>query len=98
MNYENSYAPPNNCIPSSANIIINRNKRNSKLIIDCTLFIKLNTKFLNDLQYLVTLNIRKRRNALNTDIPYDVLGFIIETITSKILPPITMQSNLLKDD
>ena len=44
--------PPNNCIPSSANISMNKKSRNNREIID---LIELNreiTKFLKDDQYL----------------------------------------------
>lgn len=44
--------PPNTCIPSKANITINRNKSNSKEAMDCIEFNNDATKFERDLQYL----------------------------------------------
>lgn len=55
------------------------------------------TKFLNDDQYLVTLNILSKRKALNTDRPNDP-PLTSDQITSKIEPLMTTQSNRLKDD
>lgn len=55
------------------------------------------TKFLNDDQYLVTLNILSKRKALNTDRPKDP-PLTADQITSKIEPLMTTQSNRLKDD
>lgn len=55
------------------------------------------TKFLNDDQYLVTLNILSKRKALNTERPNDP-PLTADQITSKIEPLMTTQSNRLKDD
>jgi len=60
-------------VPSSKlNVPPNRLKRkskNSKLRIDFILSIRESTKFLNDIQYLVTLNTRSSFNERNIDIP-----------------------------
>jgi hypothetical protein len=45
--------PPNICIPSKAEMMINNAKSNSKLAIDFIEFINDITKFLNDDQYLI---------------------------------------------
>lgn len=55
------------------------------------------TKLRKEDQYFVTLNIRSKRRALNTDNPNDP-PFTSDHITSNIEPDITTQSNLLKAD
>lgn len=47
-----TYSPPNNCIPSKANININKKSRNRRLSILLIAFNKDNTKLRNDAQYL----------------------------------------------
>jgi hypothetical protein len=47
-----TYSPPNSCMPSSANIKINKKSRNRSEIIDRILFSRESTKFLSDDQYL----------------------------------------------
>jgi hypothetical protein len=67
-------APPNNCIPNSAKIRMNKNRRNNKDMMDR---IELNseiTRFLKDDQYFVTLNILRRRRARKTERPNDECG------------------------
>ena len=61
--------PPNICMPNNANMTINRNNNNNKDAID---FIELSndaTRFLNAVQYRVTLNTRNKRTQRSTDIP-----------------------------
>lgn len=77
-------------MPSNANMRINKKSKNKRLIIERILFNSDITKFLSDAQYLVTLNIRNKRNDLNTDIPNDWSGFIAVNTTSNILPTITL--------
>jgi hypothetical protein len=53
------------------------------------------TRFLSEAQYLVTLKMRSSLSERITDIPKDSSGFMYVNMTSKMLPTITMQSNLL---
>lgn len=55
------------------------------------------TRFRSEDQYLVTLKMRSRRNARNTDNPKDP-PFTSDQITSKIEPLMTTQSKRLNDD
>lgn len=89
--------PPNNCMPSRAKISMKRKSRNSKEMMDRIEFNSEITKFLSDDQYLVTLKIRNRRRARNTDKPKEP-PFTSDQITSKIEPLMTTQSKRLKDD
>ena len=57
LNHDNlfiyfTYSPPNNCIPNRANIKMNKNSKNKRLMIERMLFINDITKFLRDAQYL----------------------------------------------
>lgn len=63
--------PPNSCIPSKANIRMNKNSRNNKERMDRIEAIKEITRFRSDDQYFVNLKILKRRNALITEKPND---------------------------
>lgn len=82
-------SPPKSCIPSRANIKINKKSKNKRLIIERILFNSDITKFLSEAQYLVTLKIRNRRSDLSTDMPNDWSGFIAVKTTSNTLPTIT---------
>lgn len=55
------------------------------------------TRFRSSDQYFVTLNMRSRRKALNTDRPNDP-PFTSDQITSKIEPEMTTQSKRLNED
>ena len=50
-------------------IKLKRKSKNSKLRIDFMLSIRESTKFLNDIQYFVTLNTRSSFNERNIDMP-----------------------------
>ena len=89
------HSPPNNCMPNRANININKKSKNNRDMIERILFNNDMTKFLNESQYRVTLNIRSNLSERITDIPNDSSGFIYVKITSNMLPTMTMQSNLL---
>ncbi len=69
-----TYSPPNNCIPSKANISINKNSKKSKLRIERILFNNDMTKLRNEAQYLVTLNIRNNLRERITEMPNDSSG------------------------
>lgn len=89
--------PPNNCMPNSANIRMNKKSRNNSEMI---LLIELSneiTRLRSDDQYLVTLNIRKRRKARRTEKPKDP-PLICDHTTSNIDPQMTTQSKRLNDD
>lgn len=75
---------------------MNKKSKNKSEMIERILFNSDMTKFLSEAQYLVTLNIRSNLNERITDIPNDSSGLMYVNMTSKILPTITMQSNLLK--
>lgn len=47
-----TYLPPKSCIPSKADITINKNNKNKRLIIDFMAFMSDVTKFRKDDQYL----------------------------------------------
>lgn len=89
--------PPNSCIPSRANIRINRNRRNNNDMIDLIEFNNDITKLRSDDQYEVTLKIRSRRSARSTDNPNES-SFSADQITSNIEPNITTQSKRLNAD
>lgn len=55
------------------------------------------TRFRRDDQYFVTLNIRSKRRALNTDKPNDP-PLTADQTTSNIEPEMTTQSKRLKAD
>ena len=55
----NTHSPPNSCIPSSANIKINKKSKNRRLMIERIEFNKEMTRFLSEAQYLVTLKMRE---------------------------------------
>lgn len=61
--------PPKSCIPSKANIRMNKNSRNSNEIMDLMEFSSEMTRFLKEAQYFVTLNILSKRRARSTDKP-----------------------------
>ena len=67
-------APPNSCMPSRANIKINKKSRNNSDRMDRIELRSEMTRFLSDDQYLVTLNILNSRSALNTDNPALAFG------------------------
>lgn len=89
--------PPNSCIPRSANIRMNKKRRNNSEMIDRMELSNEMTRFLRDDQYLVTLNILSRRNARSTDRPNEP-PFTDDQITSNIDPEMTTQSKRLNDD
>lgn len=90
-------SPPKSCIPSNAKIRINRKRRNNKEIIERIEFNKEITRFRNDDQYLVTLNILSNLKALSTDNPKEP-SLYSDQITSNIDPLITTQSKRLNAD
>lgn len=76
---------------------MNKNRRNNNEIIDRIEFSNEMTKFRSDDQYAVTLNIRSKRKARNTDKPNESLLKCVHTI-SKSEPIMTMQSKRLNAD
>jgi hypothetical protein len=50
-----THSPPNSCMPSKANIKINKNSKNKRLIIDLIELSNDMTKFRNEFQYLLSL-------------------------------------------
>uniref|UniRef100_A0A1Y1LV91 Uncharacterized protein n=1 Tax=Photinus pyralis TaxID=7054 RepID=A0A1Y1LV91_PHOPY len=90
-------SPPNSCMPSKANISINRKRRNSKDIMERIELSREMTRLRNEDQYFVTLNIRSRRRARNTERPKEP-PFTSDQITSKMEPEITTQSKRLNAD
>jgi hypothetical protein len=91
-------APPNNCIPSSAKIRMNKKSRKSRDMMDLIELSSEITRFLKDDQYFVTLNILRRRRARSTERPNEDSGLNSDQITSKMDPEITTVSKRLKDD
>lgn len=89
--------PPNNCIPSKANIRMKRKSRNKSDIILLIEFKSEITRFLKLAQYFVTLNILNKRNARRTERPNEP-DLTADHITSNIEPNITTQSKRLKLD
>lgn len=76
---------------------MNKNSKNSNEIIDLIEFSSDITRFLSDDQYLVTLNMRNKRSARNTDKPNDP-PFQCVQIISKSEPKMTTQSKRLNAD
>lgn len=91
-------APPKSCIPSSAKMRMKRKRRNNNEIIDLIELRREMTRFRREDQYLVTLKIRRRRNARRTDRPKEDSGLNSDQITSKMDPEITTLSKRLNDD
>lgn len=89
--------PPNNCIPSRANMRMKRKRRNKSDIILRIELSKEITRFLKLAQYFVTLNILNKRNARRTERPNEP-DLTADHITSNIEPQITTQSKRLKLD
>jgi hypothetical protein len=90
-------APPNNCMPSSAKIRMNKNSRNNREMMDLIELSNDITRFLSDAQYFVTLKMRSSLKALSTERPNDP-DLSSDQTTSKIEPLMTTQSNLLNED
>lgn len=65
--------PPKTCIPSKANITMKRKSSSSRDMIERRELSNEETRFLSELQYFVTLKMRRRRAERNTDTPS---GFI----------------------
>ncbi|TMW46699.1 hypothetical protein DOY81_008219 [Sarcophaga bullata] len=84
-------------MPSRANISMNKKSRNNNEMMDLIEFNNEITRFRNDDQYLVTLNIRSKRKALKTDKPNEP-PLTSDHITSNIEPLMTTQSKRLNDD
>lgn len=55
---------------------MNKKRSNNKDMIDLSELSKEDTKFLSEVQYLVTLNIRSRRAERNTDTPKGFINFM----------------------
>lgn len=89
--------PPNNCMPSKANIKMNKNSKNSNEMIDLIEFNSDITRFRSDDQYLVTLKIRNSRRARNTDKPNEPPFQCVQMISNNE-PKMTTQSNRLNAD
>lgn len=91
-------APPNNCMPNSAKIKMNRkSKKRSEIMLLIELSSEI-TRFLSEDQYLVTLNILSSRSALSTDRPKELSGLNSDQITSKMDPEMTTLSKRLNED
>ena len=90
-------APPNNCMPSSAKIRMNKKSRNNREMMDLIELSNDITRFLSDAQYFVTLKMRSSLKALSTERPNDP-DLSSDQTTSKIEPVMTTQSNLLNED
>lgn len=88
-----TYLPPNSCIPSKANIRMNKNSRNSKLRMDLMDMSSDSTRLRREAQYLVTLKILSNLKARKTEIPKEASFFMDAHTTSKILPLITCGDN-----
>ncbi len=52
LSHNKTYDPPNSCMPSKANISMNKNKRNNKLRIDFMLLSNDAMRFFKEPQYL----------------------------------------------
>lgn len=65
--------PPNTCMPSSAKITMKRKSSNSSDMIERRELSSDETRLRNEVQYLVTLNMRSSRAERSTDTPR---GFI----------------------
>lgn len=76
---------------------MNKNNRNNSDIIDRIEFNNEITRFRSDDQYAVILNIRKRRNARNTEKPNEPPLKCVQMISNNE-PNITIQSKRLNAD
>lgn len=76
---------------------MNKNRRKSNDKIDRIEFSNEITRFLNDDQYAVILNMRNKRSARSTDNPNESVVKYVHTI-SKSDPNITIQSKRLNAD
>lgn len=76
---------------------MNKKSRNSNEIIDLIEFSNDITRFRSDDQYLVTLKMRNRRSARNTDNPNEPPFQCVQMISNSE-PKMTTQSKRLKAD
>lgn len=89
--------PPNSCMPSRANMRMNRKSRKRSEMMLRIEFSSDITRFLKLDQYLVTLKIRSRRRARRTENPKEP-DLTADQMTSNIEPDMTTQSKRLKLD
>ena len=77
---------------------MNKNSNNNRLAIARIELINEATKFLNEYQYFVTLNILNNRTQRNTLTPNGIIIPVLVKMISNIDEMTTKQSNLLNRD